>query len=164
MSTYLSTPFAAPLAAARVVLCGTAGLTPRRPRRHAFHCKCLNPWLERSSTCPCCRGKLMEEHVHHAITASSAVAAPSDVAHFLREGSTMMPSPSGDNARWQAHVDGALRMDGRAELYLDTSAAPAESGGSPITEQAAEASDPPVGWYQRLINPNLLGSDEQAHT
>jgi len=128
VSTYLSTPFAAPLAAARVVLCGTAGLTPRRPRRHAFHCKCLNPWLERSSTCPCCRGKLMEEHVHHAITASSAVAAPSDVAHFL------------------------------------TAAAPAESGGSPITEQAAEASDPPVGWYQRLINPNLLGSDEQAHT
>jgi hypothetical protein len=102
----------------------------------------------------------MEEHVHHAITASSAVAAPSDVAHFLREGSTMMPSP--DNARWQAHVDGALRMDGRAELYLDTSAAPAESGGSPTTEQAAEASD--AHWYQRLINPNLLGSDEQTQT
>jgi hypothetical protein len=104
----------------------------------------------------------MEEHVHHAITASSAVAAPSDVAHFLREGSTMMPSPSGDNARWQAHVDGALRMDGRAELYLDTSAAPAESGGSPTTEQAAETND--AHWYQRLINPNLLGSDEQTHT
>lgn len=90
--------------------------------------------------------------MHHAITASSAVAAPSDVAHFLREGSTMMPSPSADN----------FRMDGRAELFLDTSAAPAESEGSPRIEQAAEASE--AHWYQRLINSNLLGSEEQTYT
>lgn len=71
--------------------------------------------------------------MHHAITATSAVAAPSDVAHLLREGSAgLMTSP--------AVMAERMRMDGRAELYLDMSAAPADSGGSPTAEPAVGVS------------------------
>lgn len=60
----------------------------------------------------------MEEHVHHAITASSAVAAPSDVAHLLREGSGILPTSSSPS---NLNLDN-FRLDGRAEVFLDTTA------------------------------------------
>lgn len=98
---------------------------------HAFHCKCLNPWLDRSSTCPCCRGKLMEEHVSSLITSSSAVAAPSDVAHLIREGSGILPSSSSSDLNF-----GDFRFDGRAEVFLDTTAPSASDLDNVINERA----------------------------
>jgi len=71
----------------------------------------------------------MEEHAHlnHALSSSTLVAAPSDVAHLLREGSGMMHSPSAEN----------FRLDGRAEVYFDTSPSdslPAPDSDAPTAE------------------------------
>lgn len=63
----------------------------------------------------------MEEHVHHAITASSAVAAPSDVAHLLREGSGISGILPTSSSPSNLNLDN-FRLDGRAEVFLDTTA------------------------------------------
>ena len=50
--------------------------------------------------------------MHHAMTSSTAIAAPSDVAHLVREGSELLPSPATNG----------FRLDGRAEVFLDSAA------------------------------------------
>jgi hypothetical protein len=40
----------------------------------------------------------MEEHVQQILGASTAVAAPTDVANFLREGTGLVPTPTDANA------------------------------------------------------------------
>ena len=100
---------------------------------HAFHCKCLNPWLERSSTCPCCRDKLIEAHVHSAISSSTAVAAPTDVANLLREGSGLVPSPAA-GAEFRGSFD-----NWRAEAFLGSADEPQTGPPAQILNTEAES-------------------------
>lgn len=91
----------------------------------------------------------MEEHVHNALTSSSAVAAPSDVAHLLREGSGIIREGSGI-----IHTPSAtelevfeLNLDGRAEVYLETSA-PTDSVPAPDPEALTEIQQSETSTFQ----------------
>ena len=39
--------------------------TIKTPCNHSFHTQCLNVWLRRSSTCPCCRGVISSIPLEH---------------------------------------------------------------------------------------------------
>lgn len=75
------------------------------PCKHAFHCDCIKPWLDKNNTCPTCRFKLPSEvqdgaarsppsRRRHREAASDASSSSSRAARRARHGNSSSSSSS----------------------------------------------------------------------
>ena len=83
----------------------------------------------------------MEEHVQQILGASTAVAAPTDVANLLREGSTLVPTPStearpdsylADASPESLHIEDESSTDAEVVAQEELERVFADAGGAQI--------------------------------